>query len=91
MKREDKRILKEKEKSLGKAIRLLAKGKGYKSIMGFPYKTIDGLNVQKSISMLEKTPAGNERGRYAVYVCNFPRVWKVAGASDSCRAWGPCL
>jgi hypothetical protein len=66
MKREDKRILKEKEKSLEKAIRLLAKGKGYKSIMGFPYKTIDGFLYTALISTSFKDYS-DEKGNKSFY------------------------
>ena len=50
MKREAAKILREKEKSLEKAIKLIAKKRGYKSLMGFPYKIVDGFLYEALIS-----------------------------------------
>ena len=50
MKREAAKILREKEKSLEKAIKLIAKKRGYKSVMGFPYKIVDGFLYEALIS-----------------------------------------
>ena len=50
MKREEAKILREKEKDLEKSIKLIAKKRGYKSIMGFPYKIVDGFLYEALIS-----------------------------------------
>jgi hypothetical protein len=96
MKREDKRILKEKEKSLEKAIKLLAKGKGYKSIMGFPYKMIDGFLYTALISTSFKDyvyEKGNKSfcsPQLSIHVQSKPLIldeifWKVFGMYEEAQ------
>ena len=83
MKREEAKILREKEKSLEKSIKLIAKKRGYKSIMGFPYKIVDGFLYEVLISTSLK---GKEKSDFIptlyIYIQSKPLIldlifWKV--------------
>ena len=79
MKREIRKRIKEKKNLLEKAIKLLAKKKGYKSLMGFPYKIIDGFLYEALIS----TSSGDNPNLY-IFIQAKPLIldeifWKVFG------------
>ena len=85
MKREIRKKIKEKEKSLEKAIKLLAKKKGYKSLMGFPYKIIDGFVYEALIS----TSSGDTPNLY-IFIQSKPLIldeifWKVFGMYEEAK------
>jgi hypothetical protein len=80
MKREDRRKLREKEKALEKAIKTVSKKSGYKSIMGFPYKIIDGFLYVALISTTRAESGFNPQ--LYIYIQSKPLIldeifWKV--------------
>ena len=61
MNREDRQKLREKEKALEKAMRVVAKRNGHKSLMGFPYKIIDKFLYEVLISTTREEKGINPR------------------------------
>ena len=80
MKREDRRKLREKEKALEKAMRVVSKKNGYKSLMGFPYKIVDGFLYEALISTTQEKSGINPQ--LFIFIQSKPLIldeifWKV--------------